>query len=235
MATKRSGLNVAIPVSTDASGFDQDQGARRAAVAAETSQRVAQMALLRRTTTGGPLGYFTDTADAARADAPNVAAAARIAALGSVPAVPAAAVKAAALAPKAVTPAQAVDQAMTQGRTADSYITPQDQLSAYIGSVLSRGATIREAQALGPLVPGLARATPNPKQAVLGQTAALSQSIYQNSVTQAQELAKTDPEGARKVVEQATSDYFNRNAGLVGFDPSKLVQAQLLAGNNEDN
>lgn len=129
----------------------------------------------------------------------------------------------------------ASERALTQGRAAAPTITPQDQLSAYIGSVLSQGATIREAQALGGLIPAGASAQPNAKSTVLGQTAQLSQSIYQNAVTQAQELAKTDPEGAQKVVEKATADYFARNAGLVGFDPTKLAQAQLLGGADEEN
>ena len=134
--------------------------------------------------------------------------------------------------PKAADP---VTQAMQQGRqmTPDQFVTPRDRLNAYIDTVFRTGATIREAQALG----GMVESTPRPqttKNTVLGQTAQLSQAIYADQIAQAQQLGKTDPEAARAVVAKATSDYFNRNAGLVGFDPTKLAQAQLMAGAEEE-
>lgn len=143
----------------------------------------------------------------------------------------------AAAAPAQVSPREAVTQALAQGRTAPAEIAPQDALAKYITSVLSGGATIREAQALGALVPAVTKGAPKAKDSVLGQTAALSEAIFTDQVTKIDEAVKSGtitPEQAVIGKEKATAAWFARNGGLVGFDPSKLVQAQLLEGTGEE-
>lgn len=129
----------------------------------------------------------------------------------------------------------AVATALAAGRAAAPALSTQDELAAYIHSVLSGGATIREAQALGPLVPATIKQAQTSKDALFGQTAAMSQAIYTqqakalNDAVAAGTITKEQGEiGAQK----ATDAYFQRNAGLVGFDPTKLALANQLG--NQD-
>lgn len=127
-----------------------------------------------------------------------------------------------------------VDAAMAAGRAAVVEPTAAERLSTVIGDALKGGVTLRELQTLAPLVPALAKPGQSTKNSVLGETAKLSQSIYANEIAQAQELAKTDEAAAQKIVESATAAYFQRNAGLVGFDPTKLALAQKLGQDEEE-
>lgn len=126
---------------------------------------------------------------------------------------------------------QAVDRAMAQGRTAPAVVTPRDQLNQFISSVLGQGASINQVRALGDLVEG----TPRPataKDTMMGQTALLSQQIFQR---QMEALQAQLADGS---IDQATFDagvtglqdqMFNRNAGLVGLNPAQLAEANRLA------
>ena len=135
-------------------------------------------------------------------------------------------------APAAVVPARdAVDNAFAQGRNARVSLTPQDQLGAYISSVLSNGATIREVEKLGSLVPALAKPGQSTKNTVLGETAKLSDAIHQDQLEKINAAVKAGTITADQGTigaEKATAAYFARNAGLVGFDPTKLALAQQM-------
>lgn len=139
------------------------------------------------------------------------------------------------------TAAQAARVALAAGRGAQNPITPQDRVAAFIDSQFQGPLTMREAAAFSGMLPDVATARaasgkgPKAKDTVLGQTAQLSQEIYQNQIDQAKALMATDPEGARAATEKATQDYFNRQAGLVGFNPTNLAQAALMAGADEEN
>lgn len=114
-------------------------------------------------------------------------------------------------------------------------ITPYDRQLAFLDTVFQQPLTMREAQAYSGMLPARDTKTQTAKDALIGETAKLSQSIFQSAVDQAQELAKTDPEGARAIVDKARSDYFNRQSGLVGFNPVQLAQAQLMGAATEED
>lgn len=134
----------------------------------------------------------------------------------------------AAPAAKPATARQAVDASLAKGR-ASAEPTPQQRALAVIDTILRGPVSLNTLKNVVGLLPAPTKTDTSAKGAVLGQTAQLSQQIYQNQVAQAQELAKTDPEGAQAVVAKATDDYFKRNAGLVGFNPADMVNAQILA------
>lgn len=142
-------------------------------------------------------------------------------------------------APAADTPVaapRAVDTAMRQGRAAPTVVTPREQLNAFISNVLGQGASINQVRALGDLVEG----TPRPvsaKDAMTGQTALLSQQIFER------QLAALQAQLADGSITQADFDagvtglqgqLFTRNAGLVGLNPAQLAQAQQLAALQEE-
>lgn len=115
------------------------------------------------------------------------------------------------------------------------YITPRDRLSQFLDGVLSGPVSINQARAIGGLVEG----TPKPqtfKNQVLGQTAQLSQQIFQSQLEHAQEqlASGTITEAqAKAAVEKATEMRFQRDAGLAGLNPTQLAQAQLMSPDEE--
>lgn len=148
-------------------------------------------------------------------------------------------VKAAPAAAAAPDPRKAVVTALQQGRAAAATpITPQDALAKALGTILSSpNATLADISRAGGLVPAVTKNGPKAKDTVLGQTAALSEAIFQDQVGKIDEAVKAGtitPEQAVVGKEKATAAWFARNGGLVGFDPSKLVQAQLLEGADEE-
>lgn len=136
---------------------------------------------------------------------------------------------------------QAVQQALVQGRAATpaEVVTPQDALGEALQKILtSPNATLADISRAGALVPAVTKNGPKAKDTVLGQTAALSEAIFQDQVGKIDEAVKAGtitPEQAVIGKEKATAAWFARNGGLVGFDPSKLVQAQLLEGADEED
>lgn len=138
----------------------------------------------------------------------------------------------------ASTPVAPVAQALAQGRDAPAtdFITPRDRLSAYIDTLLTKGASINQVRALAPAVEN----TPRPqttKNAVLGQTAQLSQQIFASQISGLEKQlaagAITEAQ-AKAAVQKATEARFQRDAGLAGLDPARLAQAQLLGGQDEE-
>jgi len=119
--------------------------------------------------------------------------------------------------------------------------TAQDRAMAAIDSILSKPFTMRQFSAATAALPGVTQAgvastkvAPKMKDTVLGATAELSQSIFAQEIAQAQAMKAADPKGAQDAAKKATDAYFQRNAGLVGFNPSELLQAQLLSRGMEE-
>lgn len=134
---------------------------------------------------------------------------------------------------------QAVQQALVQGRAAaPTPIAPQDALANALRKILtSPNATLSDISRAGGLVPAATKNDPKTKDTVLGRTAALSEAIFNDQVTKIDEAAKAGTITAEQATigkEKATAAWFQRNGGLVGFDPSKLIQAQLLEGADEE-
>lgn len=135
---------------------------------------------------------------------------------------------------------KAVNQALAQGRAAAAAetMTPQDALAAALQKILtSPKATLSDISRAGGLVPSVAKGAPKLKDTVLAQTAALSESIYKDQLAQidaALKDGKTDAETAGIDKQKATMAWFQRNGGLVGFDPTKLVGAQMMAPDEEN-
>jgi hypothetical protein len=132
-------------------------------------------------------------------------------------------------------PRTAVTQALAQGREAPATpITPQDALASALQRILtSPRATMGDISRAGGLVPAVTKNAPKGRDTVLAQTAALSEAIFNHAVGEIDAAAKAGtitPDQAKVGKEKATAEWFQRNGGLVGFDPSKMVQAQLLQG-----
>lgn len=129
----------------------------------------------------------------------------------------------------AATPQTAVKQALAQGREAKDYVTPEDQIRAYIGSVLSRGATVEQAQALAGLagaVPALSKPVVTNKDARIGVAGNVADAIYASAL----EAAKSLPAGeARdKAYQKATQSYWTQNAIAGGVNPQGLSTQQQI-------
>lgn len=144
-------------------------------------------------------------------------------------AAPAAAAPAVAPAPATVTsqPARAA--------VPTDYVTPRDRLSAVLDTVLSGPVSINQLRAVG----GLVENTPRPqttKNAVLGQTAQLSAQIFASQIASVQDQlanGQITEAQAQAAVQKATEARFARDAGLSGFNPTQLAQAQLLSPDEE--
>jgi hypothetical protein len=111
---------------------------------------------------------------------------------------------------------------------------PRTKQMEFLDRQFSRPLTMREAAAYSNMLPAPARPG-SAKDAVFGQAAAFSQSLFQQQIAQATELAKTDPEAGRALTAKAMEAHFQRQAGLVGFNPMSLAQAQMLQDADEDN
>lgn len=129
-------------------------------------------------------------------------------------------------------PVQPVEDALAQGREAmndPEAIVPADRQSQLIASILGSGLTIKEAATMAGILPQTTgKSAPNTKAVVMSQAAALSRELYEDQVAKARALEATDPDGAKAAVESAAKNYFNQTAGLVGFNPVQLAQAQLM-------
>lgn len=124
-----------------------------------------------------------------------------------------------------------VDQALAQGRASGpvTEMAPADRQSQLIAAILGSGLTVKEAATVAGIMPAnAATKAPTAKDMVMGQAAQLSAALYSGQMQQAAELAKTDPAGAKALELQATEARFSREAGLVGFNPLQLAQAQLM-------
>ncbi len=127
-----------------------------------------------------------------------------------------------------------VEQALAQGRAAGgppAEITPAERQAALISAILGSNLTVNEAGAVAGLagsgIPG-ANAKVSAKDTVMTQAAQLSEAIYAGQLKQAQQLAQTDPAGAKALEMKATTEHWSRQAGLVGLNPLQIAQAELM-------
>ncbi len=106
---------------------------------------------------------------------------------------------------------------------------PTSLAGAMAASILSGPVTLREAQAAVGMIPK----KPNPlspKDTALAEYNKITDSLYQQQIAQAAELAKTDKEAGIKAQEAATKQYLlGRGAALQGALPTNLSFAELLA------
>lgn len=140
--------------------------------------------------------------------------------------------------PKApTTPQKAATPAAPAGKPGKVVMPPQgtvDPQIAALAAILGSNLTVKEAAAVTGMLPAPAKPV-DAKDRVLGQTAQLSEAMFAADIAAATELEKTDPIGAKAMSEEAFARRFARDSGLVGFDPAKLAQAQLMydAGGQE--
>ena len=134
----------------------------------------------------------------------------------------------------AAAPERPVEAALAAGRTLPAEITPYERQLAALNAIFkSPNATLSDLQSATGMLPARPK-PPTAKDNVLSETAALSQAIFQNDIKNAEELAKTDPEGARALTAKAMEAEFQRRAGLVGLNPMNIAQAQLMAPAEEE-
>lgn len=137
-----------------------------------------------------------------------------------------------------VTPApavaeQPVEAALAAGRSLPAEITPYERQLAALNAIFkSPNATLTDLQSATGMLPARPK-PPTAKDNALSESAALSQAIFQNDIKNAEELARTDPEGARALTAKAMEAEFQRRAGLVGLNPMNLAQAQLMTPDEE--
>lgn len=131
-----------------------------------------------------------------------------------------------------VQPVQPVEEALAQGREAmvePNEIAPIDRQSQMIAAILGSGLTVNEAASVAGILPqSTGKNAPSTKDTVMASAAALSRELYEGQIAKARALEATDPDGAKAAVESAAKNYFNQTAGLVGFNPVQLAQAQLM-------
>jgi len=122
-----------------------------------------------------------------------------------------------------------VEQAMMQGREAR---TVQDDLTDTVRQVLNNNPSLAQLQTIQGLLPSTIKRTQSDKDALFGQTSKLSDALLQQELVAAQ-AAATSPEDYAKRFQSALRSKFQRDAGMLGFDPGELVQAQLLQPGEE--
>lgn len=129
-----------------------------------------------------------------------------------------------------------VNVALMAGRAAPVAITPQErQLSALDTILRSPKATLSDLQAVTAMMPAPARRQTD-KDAAFGQTAKLSRAIFDNqiaSIGAQKDLGEITAEQAQAMTAKAMNEEFQRQAGMQGFNPMNLLQAQMMAQGEE--
>jgi hypothetical protein len=135
-----------------------------------------------------------------------------------------------------VQPEQPVEEALAQGRETGAVpeIAPASAQNQILAAILGSGLTVNEAATFTGMLPAAGKPV-SAKDTVMAQSAQLSKELFESQVQGARELAKTDPQGAKAMIEKATEAHFNRQAGLVGLNPVQLAQAQLMGGALEED
>lgn len=146
----------------------------------------------------------------------------------------------------AASKAQAADKALQKGRTAKAptaapkaekprELTPQERQLAALDSILRQPFTMEELLGVSQAMPGTK--SPSAKDMVFGSTAALSQDIFQSQIAgimAQKEAGEIDLKTAQDLTAKATDAHFQRQAGLVGFNPLQMAQAQMLYGAQQE-
>lgn len=218
--------------SDNMTGFQRDMAARQKATAAAI-QRVRDINTLRgQISTGGPLGYFTDTPQAVAADAPRRAALDKLFARSGVPAPTPTAAAGTRAAKAAVTPQQAVDQAMTKGKAAPVVITPQDRLLAMLSNATRQGLTLGEMQTATSMLPAAPKRVPEKDNAIKAASST-ADATYQSDLAKAAKIGSQEDKDA--VIQKATDTYFNRMAAIAGAGGANLSMQEMLDEMNGGN
>lgn len=220
-------------VGDNMTGFQRDMAVRQNATM-DAIQRARDIAALRgQISTGGPLGYFTDTPQAIAADAPQRAALEKLfVRRGSAPAGAPVARAKTAKSGTAVTPQQAVDQAMTQGRTTPVVITPQDRLLAMLNNATREGLTLGEMQAATSMLPAAPKRVPAKDNAITAASS-IADATYQSDLAKAAKIGSQEDKDA--VIQKATDTYFNRMAAIAGAGGANLSMQEMLDEMNGGN
>lgn len=130
--------------------------------------------------------------------------------------------KTAATATKSATVADALDQ----GRTAGSYVTPQDVLGATLLNAFNRKLSINQIAALTPSVAAAARVPVSNKDALVGTVSNVADSVYKAQLATAAQMAPGKDRD--EAYSKATDAYFAHLAAPLGVDPTKLGFANQL-------
>jgi len=109
-------------------------------------------------------------------------------------------------------------------------LSPQDRQLAALDTILrSPNKTLSDLTAVTGMLPRPKQTST--KDALVGQTAQLSQAIFQAQVSDATKLhaeGKITEDEAKAMNAKALEAHFQRQAGIVGLNPLNLVQAQLM-------
>lgn len=132
--------------------------------------------------------------------------------------------------------ANPVDASLAVGRASPAALTPYErQLEALNTIFASPNATLSDLQAATAMMP----AQPRPrtaKDSAFGQTAELSRQIFESqiaSIGAQKDAGEITEEQARAMTATAMNEEFQRQAGMQGFNPMNLMQAQMMAPDEE--
>lgn len=100
-------------------------------------------------------------------------------------------------------------------------LSPQEQAAAFVASQFDGPLSIGEAAALTGMLPAPAKPQTDRDKAY-GVASQIAGAQYQSTLAQAAKTFGTDTPEYRDAYDKATTDYFNRQAGILQFDPLKF-------------
>lgn len=129
-----------------------------------------------------------------------------------------------------------VAASLAAGRGASAVVTPYErQLEALNTILASPNATLSDLQAATAMLPAAPKQG-SKKDAAFGRTAELSRQIFESqiaSIGAQKDAGEITEEQARAMTATAMNEEFQRQAGMQGFNPMNLMQAQMMAPDEE--
>lgn len=130
-----------------------------------------------------------------------------------------------------------VTRALMVGRSAPAAISPQQRQVELLSTILnSPKATLSDLQAVTSMMPAPARPR-TAKDTAFGQTAELSRQIFENqmsSIAAQKDAGDITAEQAQAMTAEAMNAEFQRQSGMQGLNPMNLLQAQMMAPDEEE-
>lgn len=225
----------------DMTAFERDQTARRTAMVDAQTREAKIAEISKQITTGGVLGYFLDRPADVAADAKRLAQIEKlrggVAPAGGPPAVLAATAKAAtAAAAKTSSAAKTSPVSQAVKAATEAPYTAQERALAAVSAILGSPEGFTQSQfrdatgALPGVVSANAKATLQPKQAVIQQAAGLAQEQFGQTVMQADAAVKAGQmsaeEGQAAVAKQRDA-LMQFLLSLSGSNPANLAMAGM--------
>lgn len=132
--------------------------------------------------------------------------------------------------------ANPVESSLAAGRAATAALTPYDRQLAALDTIFkSPNATLTDLQAATAMLPAVPKQGTK-KDAAFGQTAELSRAIFEQqiaSISAQKDAGEIDDAQAQLATKQAMEAEFQRQSGMQGLNPMNIMQAQMMAPDEE--